>query len=251
MTPARFTAGIAVLAGALLLQGLGIVAATAIVNRNGEPWMSTWEELTEAPERLADALSYMAEMQTAPTAEQEPECITVFLRQDAPVAVLRGQELSPAELKNRLNAEHLGEEATPVVFRTGEDLTEAQWDSLLTPCLEECSHFWNYSIEAPEPEADKSTAAEPPQQPRVYVEISGFNGETIIYCGDERIDEADFPAFAEELAARTPRPQICLNGQCSLPWERMKELVEICIDKGFTRNEVILSMQCGPEPQNP
>lgn len=86
-------------------------------------------------------------------------------------------------------------------------------------------------------------------QQHVYFDfdISRSHGELLIYCDGERIDVAEFPAFVEQLVAREPRTQIWLNGQCDLPWENMKELMEICVGKGA---DVAIRMQCEPEQQN-
>lgn len=251
MTFPRIILGLAVTAALLLLQLLCSYGAALLSNPAELPWITTWEEVCEAPAQLKEAIESAAEVSDAVAyTEEEVAVVEVLLRNGTPVTVAEGRELSPSELLTYFTENDLGTSAHPVLFRTKEHLTEEQWDSVLSPCLNQLDFFWNYTIDCPAAEEEAPAAATPPQRERVYIDISGFNGDTIIYCGSERIDEADFPAFVAELAARDPRPQICLNGQCSLPWERMRELVEICIGKGFGNADVVISVQCGPEPQN-
>lgn len=251
MAPSRIILGLGITAGALLLQLLCCYGAALISNPAELPWVHTWQEVCEAPAKLQEAVEAAGEVSDAVAYEEtEVAVIEILLQNGHPAAKTAERVLTMPELLAYLTENDLGTDARPVLFRTKERLTEEQWDSVLSPCLNQLDFFWNYAIDCPAEEEKAPTAATPPQRERVYIDISGFNGDTIIYCGSERIDEADFPAFVAELAARTPRPQICLNGQCSLPWERMRELVEICIGKGFDRADVLLSMQCGPEPQN-
>lgn len=250
MTFPRIILGLAVTAALLLLQLLCGYGAALLSNPAELPWITTWEEVCEAPAQLKEAVESAAEVSDAVAYEEdEVAVVEVLLRNGTPVTVAEGRELSPSELLTFFTENDLGTSARPVLFRTKEQLTEEQWDSVLSPCLTKLDFFWNYSVDAPESLQEEKTPAAP-QRERVYIDISGFNGDTIIYCGSERIEPADFPAFVAELAARDPRPQICLNGQCSLPWERMRELVEICIGKGFGNADVVISVQCGPEPQN-
>lgn len=250
MTPTRIILGLGIATGALLLQLLCSYGAALLSNPAKLPWITTWEEVCEAPANLQEAVESAKEMADA-AAEEETEIteVEIILQNGQPAAKAAGRILELPELLSYLKENELGTDTRPVFFRTKEHLTEAQWDSVIFPCLNQLDFFWNYTIDSPAPEED-TPAATPPERERVYIDVSGFNGDTIIYCGSERIEEADFPAFVEELAARNPRPQICLNGQCSLPWECMRALVETCIDKGFDNDGVIMTMQCGPEPQN-
>lgn len=248
MTFPRIILGLAVTAALLLLQLLCGYGAALLCNPGEQPWLCSWQDVCAAPARAAEAVQAAMELEYEPEPDDALR-VEIELQGDRPVTKVHGQELPQAELLDFFTRHNYGTDARPVLFTTQEELTEQQWDSVLTPCLTKLDFFWNYSVDAPEPKQEEKTPAAPQKQ-RVYIDISGFNGDTIIYCGSERIDEADFPAFIEELAARDPRPQICLNGQCSLPWERMRELVEICIGKGFDNADVVISMQCGPEPQN-